>query len=148
MVNISIPHAVSKPVYLHDVVCSSSDLNLLGCSFSKYSGHINDIEHAVVACQKRKDYSKLLKFDCIHPYTNNSYTCIHVASCQNGDLKLVGGISENEGRLEVCFDQRWGTISGDGWTHADTRVACRQLGYSTSGIVKVLVPILRKNNKR
>ena len=60
----------------------------------------------------------------------------------------MGGISENEGRLEVCFDQRWGTISGDGWTHADTQVACRQLGYSTAGIVKVVVPILRKNNKR
>ena len=42
--------------------------------------------------------------------------------------------SENEGRLEVCLDQRWGTVNGDGWTHADTEVACRQLGYSTSGI--------------
>ena len=47
----------------------------------------------------------------------------------------MGGISENEGRLEVCFDQRWGTINGDGWTHTDTQVACRQLGYSTSGMV-------------
>ena len=56
-----------------------------------------------------------------------------IASCKN-DLKLVGGASENEGRLEVCFDQRWGTINGDGWTHTDTQVACRQLGYSTSGI--------------
>ena len=63
MVNLSIPHAISKPVYLHDVVCSSSVLNLLGCSYSKYSGHINDIEHAVIACQKRKNYSKLSKFD-------------------------------------------------------------------------------------
>ena len=45
-------------------------------------------------------------------------------------------MSENEGRLDVCFDQRWGTIDGDGWTHADTQVACRQLGYSTSGMQK------------
>ena len=60
-------------------------------------------------------------------------TSIHtIASCKN-DLKLVGGASENEGRLEVCFDQRWGTINGDGWTHTDTQVACKQLGYSTSG---------------
>ena len=57
-----------------------------------------------------------------------------IASCKDGDLKLVGGISENEGRLEVCFDQRWGTIDGDGWTHTDTQVACRQLGLPTSGI--------------
>ena len=50
----------------------------------------------------------------------------------------MGGISENEGRLEVCFDQRWGTINGDGWTHTDTQVACRQLGYSTSGMKKYM----------
>ena len=71
------------------------------------------------------------------PHTNytrtNSYTYL-TASCKDGDLKLVGANSENEGRLEVCFDQRWGTINGDGWTHTDTQVACRQLGYTTSGI--------------
>ena len=48
--------------------------------------------------------------------------------------------SENEGRVEVCFDQRWGTINGDGWTHTDTQVACRQLGYSTSGIQNLPTP--------
>ena len=46
----------------------------------------------------------------------------------------MGGASEIEGRLEVCFNKRWGTIDEDGWTHTDTQVACRQLGYSTSGI--------------
>ena len=54
-------------------------------------------------------------------------------ACKDGDLKLVGSKSENEGRLEVCFDQRWGTINENGWTHIDTQVTCRQLGYSTSG---------------
>ena len=59
----------------------------------------------------------------------------HTASCSDGDLKLVGD-SEREGRLEVCFNQRWGTVNGDGWSSIDTEVACRQLGYSTSGITK------------
>ena len=54
--------------------------------------------------------------------------------CEDGDIRLVGGASESEGRLEVCFDKRWGTIDGDGWTDTDTQVACKQLGYSTSGI--------------
>ena len=74
MVNLSILHAISKPVYLHDVVCSSSDLNLLGCSYSKYSGHINDIEHAVIACQKRKNYSKLITLDSIHSQLIHMYS--------------------------------------------------------------------------
>ena len=46
---------------------------------------------------------------------------------------MVGGDSEREGRLEVCFSQRWGTVNGDGWSSVDTQVACRQLGYETSG---------------
>ena len=42
-------------------------------------------------------------------------------------------MSETEGRLEVCFSQRWTTVDGNGWTYSDTQVACRQLGYSASG---------------
>ena len=49
-------------------------------------------------------------------------------------MKLVGGNSNSEGRLEVCFNQRWTTVDNDGWTDTDTEVACRQLGLSTSGI--------------
>ena len=66
----------------------------------------------------------------MHEKTN---TQIHTATCSDGDLKLVGGASETEGRLEVCFNKRWGTIDGDGWTQTDTQVACKQLGHSTSG---------------
>ena len=46
---------------------------------------------------------------------------------------MVGGDSEREGRVEVCFSQRWGTVNGDGWSSVDTKVACRQLGYETNG---------------
>ena len=41
------------------------------------------------------------------------------------------GDSELEGRLEVCFSQRWGTVSGDGWTQTNTEVICNDLGYDT-----------------
>ena len=50
-------------------------------------------------------------------------------SCDDGDLRLVGGDSEYyDGRLEVCFSQRWATVNGNGWSASDTEVACRQLG--------------------
>ena len=61
-------------------------------------------------------------------------TTSYTAECEDGDIKLVGGASEVEGRLEICFNKRWTTIDGDGWTHTDTEVACRELGFSTSGI--------------
>ena len=57
----------------------------------------------------------------------------NIAECGDGDLRLVGGGSENSGQLQVCFSQRWGTVNGDGWTAVDTQVACRQLGFNTAG---------------
>ena len=36
--------------------------------------------------------------------------------------------------MEVCLDQRWGTVNGDGWSSADTQVVCRQLGYLTASM--------------
>ena len=42
----------------------------------------------------------------------------------------MGGSSAYEGRVEVCIDKVWGTISDDGWIVNDAVVVCRQLGYS------------------
>ena len=63
---------------------------------------------------------------------NNIANDCNTAVCEDGDVRLVGGATEREGRLEVCFGRRWGTIDGHGWTHIDTQVACRQLGHSAA----------------
>ena len=53
----------------------------------------------------------------------------------NNTLRLVGGSFANEGRLEICINGVWGTICAydDSWTYTNAQVACRQLGYSTTG---------------
>ena len=43
------------------------------------------------------------------------------------------GEEEWEGRLEVCYNKRRGTVGGDGWTETNTDVVCRALGYDRSG---------------
>ena len=57
----------------------------------------------------------------------------HLASCEDGDIRLVNGYTEYDGQLEVCFDQKWGTVNGNGWSDPDTQVVCRLLGYETTG---------------
>ena len=64
--------------------------------------------------------------------TNQLYNFI-AAPCSNGPLRLVGGNVPNEGRVEICLNDVWGTVCDDGWSTTDATVVCRQLGYSTQG---------------
>lgn len=53
-----------------------------------------------------------------------------LAICDDGALRLVGGNTIREGRVEVCMNEVWGTICDDGWNDDNANVACRQLGFS------------------
>ena len=48
-------------------------------------------------------------------------------------MRLAGGASELEGRVEVCAGGRWGSVCDDGWDVKDATVVCRQLGFTTVG---------------
>ena len=60
------------------------------------------------------------------------------ANCTLGDVRLVNGTSELEGRVEVCFGNLWGTICHNSWDNRDAGVICKQLFNSSFGTLCVL----------
>ncbi len=76
------------------------------------------------------------------PATTSWYDCLNAArvnlnhhgslfvGCNTGDVRLVGGADEFEGRVEVCYNNQWGTVCDIGYGLPEARAVCDQLGYS------------------
>ncbi|XP_048714637.2 neurotrypsin-like isoform X2 [Caretta caretta] len=93
----------SGPILLDEVECSGNELSLDQCKKNNWGQQNCDhIEDAGVSCD---------------PFTE-------------GTVRLAGGRTPSEGRVEVYYRGDWGTVCDDGWTALNAQVVCRQLGFS------------------
>ena len=94
----------------------------------------NSKQNGFVQSQKILKLLRICSFFCL-------FVCLFVdiiyvdliAPCSTGQLQLAGGNIANEGRVEICLNNMWGTVCDDSWRNVEAAVVCRQLGYSTEG---------------
>lgn len=67
-----------------------------------------------------------------HAYFTCTYLNIHFFSSSEseGFLRVSGGNTANEGRIEIYHAGEWGTVCTTNWDISDGLVACRQLGFA------------------
>ena len=44
-------------------------------------------------------------------------------------MRLVNGVTDREGRVEIFISDEWGMVCDNNWDDVDARVVCRQMGY-------------------
>lgn len=44
-------------------------------------------------------------------------------------MRLAGGSTFHDGRVEIYHQGAWGPVCREGWSQADSSVACRELGF-------------------
>ena len=73
-------------------------------------------------------------------YVKETGSCYHAlfstlpkGVCNNGEVRLEDGATENEGRVELCYGGEWNTVCHDGVNDRAAMVVCSQLALPMYG---------------
>ena len=100
----------------------------LESSISAVTGQIQTIKENVAPklyCNNEMDLD-----DCLQKHFTDQRQLIDFIMTIYQPVWLVGGRTKYEGRVEVNYQGRRGTICDDDWDDKDAKVICRMLGFS------------------
>ncbi|XP_072903388.1 scavenger receptor cysteine-rich domain-containing protein DMBT1-like [Hemitrygon akajei] len=92
----------SGPIWLDEIKCSTYESTLWQCRADPWGQH---------NCDHNEDAG---------------------LACEELQLRLSGDNANCSGRLEILFNNTWGTVCDDSWDLADANVVCRELGCGSA----------------
>ena len=130
------------PILFAELTCTGTEHNLLECGHSKTGRHncFEFLEKIGVSCGKL-----LILTSFLHTWLSAYYSFLHMIiwtkiavffflsapPCIEGELRLL------KDRVQICQNTRWSYVcKDDGWSLENTRVVCRQLGFSAKGCIE------------
>ena len=121
------------PIWLDDMQCLGEESSIAACSHSAWgTNNCRHLEDVGVHCfsewvwQGGREWARLGGGG---QWCGHGVHIITPPTASHPLLRLVGGNSQTEGRVEIFYDGRWGTICDDSWNIDDANVVCRMLGF-------------------
>ena len=124
---------------LQNVNCSGSESNLLQCGYMVGpAGTCRGNQDAGAICQGQWHFKMNNILSLPFPLSlllplllTSSDRAVVAGNCQTGSVRLANNTltpNTNEGRVELCVNNAWGTICDDLFGRKDAEVVCRSLG--------------------
>ncbi|XP_021377036.1 neurotrypsin-like [Mizuhopecten yessoensis] len=101
--HLNISERGMETFWMDNIECRGDEVNLGECFFNGWGVH-----------------------NCAHSSNGVFLTC----NPNKGDIRLLGGANEYEGRVSIFLDGRWNFICGGNWNNTNAAITCQQLGLN------------------